>query len=134
MSKPRVFVTRKIAQEALDMIAGVAEVEVWEGELPPPRDVLINKVQDIEGLLSLLTEKVDTGLMEAAPRLRVISNMAVGYDNIDVPAATSRGIVVGNTPGVLTETTADFSFAQNTSVSASASDYQLWQFDLSACY
>lgn len=111
MTKPKVFVTRKIVQEALDMIAGVAEMEIWEGELPPPRDVLINKVQDIEGLLSLLTDTVDTGLMEAAPRLRVISNMAVGYDNIDVPAATSRGIVAGNTPGVLTETTADFAFA-----------------------
>lgn len=111
MSKPRVFVTRKIAQEALDMIAGVAEMEIWEDKLPPPRQVLIKKVQDIEGLLSLLTEKVDRGLMGAAPRLRVISNMAVGYDNIDVPEATSRGIVVGNTPGVLTEATADFTFA-----------------------
>ncbi len=111
MSKPKVFVTRKIAQEALDMIASVAEMEVWEGELPPSRDVLINKVQHIEGLLSLLTEKVDTSLMDAAPRLRVVSNMAVGYENIDVPAATSRGIVIGNTPGVLTETTADLAFA-----------------------
>jgi len=111
MAKPKVFVTRKIAQEALDMIAGVAEMEVWEGELPPPRDVLINKVRDIEGLLSLLTETVDMDLMEAAPRLKVVSNMAVGYENIDVPAATSRGIVVGNPPGVLTETTADFTFA-----------------------
>jgi len=111
MAKPKVFVTRKIAREALDMIADVAEMEVWEGELPPPRDVLINKVKGIEGLLSLLTETVDMDLMEAAPRLKVVSNMAVGYENIDVPAATSRGIVVGNTPGVLTETTADFTFA-----------------------
>lgn len=111
MTKPRVFIARKIAQEALDMIAGVAKMEVWKGELPPPRDVLINKVQDIEGLLSLLTETVDTGLMEAAPRLRVVSNMAVGYENIDVREATRRGIVVGHTPGVLAETTADFTFA-----------------------
>ena len=111
MLKPKVFVARKIAQEALDMIADVAEMEIWEDELPPLCDVLIKKVQDIDGLLSLLTDKVDTGLMEAAPRLRVVSNMAVGYDNIDIPAATSRGIIVGNTPGVLTETTADFSFA-----------------------
>lgn len=111
MSKPRVFVTRKVAREALDMIAVVAEMEVWEDELPPPRHILIKKVQDIEGLLSLLTETVDKELMEAALRLTVISNMAVGYDNIDVPEATSRGIVVGNTPGVLTETTADFTFA-----------------------
>ncbi len=111
MSKPKVFVTRKIAKEALDTIADVAEMEVWEDELPPPPDVLVNKVKDIQGLLSLLTDKVDASLMDAAPRLRVATNMAVGYENIDVPAATSRGIVVTNTPGVLTDTTADFSFA-----------------------
>ena len=111
MSKPKVFVTRKMAQEALDIVADDAEMELWEDELPPPREVLLKKVRDIEGLLSLLTDKVDGELMDAAPNLKVVSNMAVGYDNIDVPAATSRGIVVGNTPGVLTETTADFTFA-----------------------
>jgi len=111
MIKPKIFVARKIAQEALDIIAEAGEMELWEDELPPPGDVLINKVKDIDGLLSLLTDKVDAKLMDAAPRLKVISNMAVGYDNIDVPAATSRGILVGNTPGVLTETTADFAFA-----------------------
>jgi len=111
MARPKVFVARKMAQEALDMIAEVAEMELWQDELPPPRDVLLKKVQDIDGLLSLLTDKVDGELMDAAPRLKVVSNMAVGYDNIDVPAATSRGILVGNTPGVLTETTADFAWA-----------------------
>jgi len=111
MARPKVFVARKMAQEALDMIAEVAEMELWQDELPPPRDVLLKKVQDIDGLLSLLTDKVDAELMDAAPRLKVVSNMAVGYDNIDVPAATSRGILVGNTPGVLTETTADFAWA-----------------------
>ena len=111
MTKPKVFVSRKIAPEALDIISEVGEVELWEDELPPPRDVLLKKVKDIDGLISLLTDKVDAELMDAAPGLRVISNMAVGYDNIDVPAATSRGILVGNTPGVLTETTADFTFA-----------------------
>jgi len=100
-----------MAQEALDIVADDAEMELWEDELPPPREVLLKKVRDIEGLLSLLTDKVDGELMDAAPNLKVVSNMAVGYDNIDVPAATSRGIVVGNTPGVLTETTADFTFA-----------------------
>jgi glyoxylate reductase len=111
MAKPKVFVTRKIDKEALDLIASVAEMEVWEDELPPPRHVFIKKVQDIEGLLTLLTDRVDVGIIEAAPRLRVISNMAVGYDNIDVATATDHGIVVGNTPGELTETTADFTFA-----------------------
>jgi glyoxylate reductase len=111
MPKPRVFVTRKIAQEALDMIAAVADMEVWEGELPPPYEILVQKARDIDGLLSLLNDKIDADLIEAAPRLKVISNLAVGYDNIDVAAATDRGIVVGNTPGVLTETTADLTFA-----------------------
>jgi len=111
MAKPKVFVARKMAQEALDTIADAAEMELWEDELPPPRDVLLKKVQDIDGLLSLLTDKVDAELMDAAPRLKVVSNMAVGFDNIDVPEATKHGIVVGNTPGVLTETTADFAWA-----------------------
>jgi glyoxylate reductase len=111
MSKPKVFITRKIAEDALAMIADIAEMEVWENELPPPHDVLLNKVKDIEGLLPLLSDKVDASLMNAATRLRVVSNMAVGYENIDVSAATSRGIIITNTPGVLTETTADFAFA-----------------------
>lgn len=93
------------------MIAPVTEMEMWPQETPPPYDVLLKKVQDVEGLLALLTDKIDAGLMEAAPKLKVISNLAVGYDNIDIPEATRRGIVVGNTPGVLTETTADFAFA-----------------------
>ena len=111
MAKPKVFVARKMAQEALDMIADATEMELWEDELPPPRDVLLKKVKDIDGLLSLLTDKVDAELMDAAPKLKVVSNMAVGFDNIDVPEATKHGIVVGNTPGVLTETTADFAWA-----------------------
>ena len=111
MAKSKVFVARKMAQEALDMIAEATEMELWEDELPPPRDVLLNKVKDIDGLLSLLTDKVDAELMDAAPRLKIVSNMAVGFDNINVPEATKRGILVGNTPGVLTETTADFAWS-----------------------
>ena len=110
MAKPKVYVTRRMAQEALDKIAQVTEMEVWPEELPPPYDVLLKKVRDVDGLLPLLTDRIDANLMDAAPRLKVISNMAVGYDNIDVPEATKRGIVVGNTPGVLTETTADMAF------------------------
>ena len=111
MAKPKVFVARKMAQEALDMIADATEMELWEDELHPPRDVLQNKVKDIDGLLSILTDKVDAELMDAAPRLKIVSNMAVGFDNINVPEATKRGILVGNTPGVLTETTADFAWS-----------------------
>ncbi|MBI2849859.1 MAG: D-glycerate dehydrogenase [Chloroflexi bacterium] len=111
MAKPKVFVTRRIAQETLNMIASSTDMELWDNELPPPRDVLLNKVQTVEGLLSLLTDKIDAELMNAAPELKIVSNLAVGYDNIDVTEATKRGILVGNTPGVLTETTADFTFA-----------------------
>ncbi len=109
--KPRVFITRMLPQPALDRILSVCETEVWQDELPPPREVLLSKVRHVDGLLSLLTDKIDALLMDNAPRLKVISNCAVGFDNIDVPAATQRGIAVGNTPGVLTETTADFAFA-----------------------
>lgn len=111
MAKPRVFVTRIIAQEALDMIARECDMEVWPGELPPSHDVILEKTRDVDGLLALLTDKIDAPIMVAAPRLKVIINFAVGYDNIDVKAATEHGIVVGNTPGVLTETTADIAFA-----------------------
>ena len=111
MSKPRVYVTRLIPDEGLQAILAACDAEVWEGELPPPRAVLLEKVKGKEGLLSLLTDKIDAELMDAAGGLRVISNYAVGFDNIDVKAATARGIPVGNTPGVLTETTADLAFA-----------------------
>jgi glyoxylate reductase len=93
------------------MIAEVAEMEVWRDELPPPYEVLLEKVKDVDGLLSLLSDRIDITLMDAAPKLKVISNLAVGYDNIDITEATKRGIQVGNTPGVLTETTADIAFA-----------------------
>ena len=109
--KPKVYVTRKVPEEGIVMLQRDCEVEVWEGELPVPRDVLLEKVRDIDGLYCLLTERVDQELLDAAPRLRVVSNMAVGYDNVDVAACTSRGIPVGNTPGVLTGTTADLTFA-----------------------
>ena len=111
MAKPKVYVTRMMAQEALDMIAQVAEMKVWPEELPPPHELLVEEARGVDGLLSLLTDKIDASVMQAAPKLKVISNLAVGYDNIDVAEATKRGIVVGNTPGVLTETTADFAFA-----------------------
>ena len=111
MAKPKVYVTRMIAQEALDMIAQVAEMKMWSEGLPPPHESLLEEARDVDGLLTLLTDKIDASVMQAAPKLKVISNLAVGYDNIDVAEATKRGIVVGNTPGVLTETTADFAFA-----------------------
>src|SRR5690242_7419523 len=86
-------------------------MEVWQDELPPPREVILEKVKTIDGLLCLLTDKIDTEVMNTGANLKVISNYAVGFDNIDIPAATERGIPVGNTPGVLTETTADLAFS-----------------------
>ena len=111
MTRPRVYVTRRVPEPGLDLLREACEVEVWQGELPVPREVLLDKVAEIEGLYCLLTEPIDGELLDAAPRLRVVSNMAVGFNNIDVEACTARGIPVGNTPGVLTETTADCAFA-----------------------
>ena len=112
MSKPKVFVTRVIPDKGLDMLRDFCEVDLWEEELPPSRDELMKHVRGMEGLLTLLTDKVDGEVMDAAGKqLKVISNHAVGFDNIDVQAATARKIPVGNTPDVLTDATADFAFA-----------------------
>ena len=111
MSKPRVFVSREIFPEALRAIEDETDAELWRDEMPPPRDVLLDKVRGVDGLLCLLTDGVDAELMDAAgPQLKVVSQIAVGFDNIDIPEATRRGIAVGNTPDVLTQTTADATF------------------------
>ncbi len=109
--KPKVYVTRLLPKPAMDRVNSYCDAKIWEGDLPPPRDTIIENIASVEGLLCLLTDKIDAPLMDKAPKLKVISNCAVGFDNIDVDAATKRGIAVGNTPGVLTETTADFAFA-----------------------
>ncbi|MBA7485794.1 D-glycerate dehydrogenase [archaeon] len=112
MVKPKVYVTRQLFDEAIEILEEHAEVEVYEGvDDAIPRELLLEKVVDVEGLLSLLTERIDAEVMDAAEGLRVISNYAVGYNNIDVAAATERGIYVTNTPGILTDTTADAAFA-----------------------
>jgi lactate dehydrogenase-like 2-hydroxyacid dehydrogenase len=110
--KPHVLVTRVIPDAGLELVSEACEVDLWEDELPPPRDELLRRVAGKDGLLSLLTDRVDDELLDAAgPQLKVVSNFAVGFDNIDVPALTRRRIPGGNTPGVLTETTADLAFA-----------------------
>ncbi len=110
--KPKVYVTRKIPDEALAAIAAECEVRLWnEEEASVPRDVLYREISEAEGLLCMLTEQVDRELLAVAPKLKIVSNMAVGYNNIDLDAASERGIMVTNTPGVLTETTADLTFA-----------------------
>jgi len=108
MARPRVFVTRLLPEPALERLRAETEAEVWTEDPPIPREVLLEKVREAEGLLTTVTERVDDALLEQAPRLRVVSNLAVGYDNIDVDACTRRGVRVGNTPGVLTRSTAEF--------------------------
>ncbi len=109
MSRPNVYVTRKVPEQALEILRSVASVSVWDREdVPPPRQVIMRELAQAEGVFSLLTDRIDAEVMAAAPRLKVISNFAVGFDNVDIPAATKRGIVVTNTPDVLTETVADF--------------------------
>jgi len=112
MHTPRVFVTRSIPEAGLNMVLEACNADVWPEELPPPRDILIERIRGTEGVLCLVTDTIDAHVMDAAgAQLKVISNYAVGFDNIDIGAATERGILVGNTPGALTETTADFTFA-----------------------
>jgi glyoxylate reductase len=106
-----VFVTRGLVGEALERLGAQHDVDVWEGELPPSRDELRRRVANAEGLLSLLTERVDASLLEAAPKLRVVSNYAVGFDNIDLEACAARGVAVGTTGDVLTDATADLALA-----------------------
>jgi len=108
----KVYVTRLIAEEALAAVRAAAEVTVWpEPDLPPPHEVIVREVAGVDGLLCLLTDRIDAEVIAAGENLQVISNFAVGYDNIDVAAATGRGILVCTTPGVLTETTADLAWA-----------------------
>jgi glyoxylate reductase len=107
----RCFVTRRLPGPALERLAESHEVDVWPERLPPDADELRRRTADAEGLLSMLTDRIDGELLQGAPRLRAVANYAVGYDNIDVAAATARGIAVGNTPDVLTDATADLAFA-----------------------
>ena len=112
MSRPKVFVTRVILDKGFDLIKDLYEIDLWREELPPARGVLLERVRGVDGLLCLLTDRIDGEVMDAAgSQLKVISNHAVGFDNIDIPAATARGIPVGNTPGILTDATADFAFS-----------------------
>ena len=109
---PRVFVTRLIAPEAIDRLRGEHVVlDLWDGDLPQAPETLRTRASDADGLLCLLTDRIDETLLDAAPGIRLISNMAAGTDNVDLATATARGIPVGSTPGVLTESTADFTFA-----------------------
>src|SRR6185436_4944266 len=107
----RVFVTRRLPGTALERLAAEHEVEVWQGALPPPAEELRAKVADADGLLSLITDRIDAELLGGAPRLRAIANYAIGFDNVDLDAVAARAIPVGVTPDVLTNATADLTWA-----------------------
>ena len=109
--KPRVFVTRQIPEEGLRIIREYYEVEVWDRYTPPPREVLLEKAREVDALVTLLTDRIDRELLDNAPRLGIVAQYAVGYDNIDVEYATQKGVYITNTPGVLTDATADLAWA-----------------------
>lgn len=110
MALPNVFITRRLPA-SLESLQQVASIEVWPERQPPTYEVLLDKIREMDGLLCLLTDQIDRSLIEAGPHLKVISQMAVGYDNIDITAATAKQIPVGHTPDVLTDATADFAWA-----------------------
>jgi glyoxylate reductase len=111
VSRPAVFVTRPLPGDALKTLGRRVDLRVWDGELPPPPEEMRDAAAGCHGLLTLLTDRVDAELLKAAPDLVVISNMATGFDNIDVAMASRRRVLVTRTPGVLSETVADFTFA-----------------------
>jgi glyoxylate reductase len=108
--KPKVFITRVIPEVGLKRIKEYCDAEIWNDSLAPPYAVLRQKISHCAGLVALLTDRIDAALLDAAPRLKVVSNYAVGFNNVDVAAATERGIAIGHTPGVLTDATADMAF------------------------
>ncbi|HXF62915.1 MAG TPA: D-glycerate dehydrogenase [Caldilineaceae bacterium] len=109
---PKVVVTRRIPQAGIERVQSACDMRLWDSDEPIPRATLLEWVQGIDGLYCLLTERIDDELLDAAgPNLKVVSTMSVGYDHVDVAACRRRGVAVGNTPGVLTETTADLALA-----------------------
>ena len=126
MTQPHAFVTRQIFPEALELIAREAGLEVWPEEYPPTPDQLRRKIANVQGVLTNLMDRVDASVLDAAPHLKVISQLAVGLDNIDVAEATRRGILVGHTPGVLAQATADLAFALLMACARRTSEAERW--------
>ena len=111
MFKPRVYVTRQIFPDALDLIEQFAELELWPDDEPPSPEQLMEAMSNVDGAIINVMDRIDAPLLDAAPKLRVLSQVAAGLDNIDIPEATKRDIMVGYTPGVLAKSTADLAFA-----------------------
>ncbi|MBM7646086.1 glyoxylate reductase [Scopulibacillus daqui] len=111
MTKPKIYITRKLPDKNLQILKEKANVDMWDDEWEPvPHHILLEKAQQADGMLTMLTERVDKSFFDHAPHLKIVANMAVGYDNIDIQEAKKRGVIVTNTPDVLTETTADLAF------------------------
>lgn len=108
--QPKVYVTRRIPESGINLLQQSCDVEIWDSDDVVPRDVFLEAVADKDGVLCLLTDKVDAETLDVAKNAKIFANMAVGFDNIDVAECTKRGVVASNTPGVLTDTTADFAF------------------------
>ena len=111
MPKPKIYITRKLPERGLQIIRKHFDMEVWPEYAPPPKKTIIEKAKNVDALATLLSDKIDAEVFNAAPKLKIVSQLAVGFDNIDIPEATRRGIYVTNTPEVLTDTTADFAWA-----------------------
>ena len=124
--RPRVFVTRRIFPEAQELLSAVAETEVWPDDLPPSPEYLRSKVEDVDGLMTNIMDRVDADLLASGRRLKVVSQLGVGVDNVDVEEATRRGVLVGNTPGVLAKATADIGFALLMSAARRVSESERW--------
>ena len=138
MPKAKIFITHPLYPEAQNLLQSCCDCEFWSKPERPSHQEFLERLKDKEGLVCLLTERVGEDLLSAAPKLRIVANVAVGYDNVDLPACTKRGVVVTNTPGVLDETTADFAFALLLAVArriveadqyVRAGNWQGWNFD-----
>jgi glyoxylate reductase len=111
MPKPKIYVTRDLPERGLQIIKKHFDTEVWPEYSPPPKKTIIEKAKNVDALATLLSDRIDAEIFNAAPKLKIVSQLAVGFDNLDIPEATKRGIYVTNTPEVLTDTTADFAWA-----------------------
>jgi len=125
MPKPKVYSTHPLFEDARKILDANCDIQYWSEAERPSREEVLRRVRDREGLVCLLTEKINEEFLRAAPKLRVVANVAVGFDNIDVDACTKRGVVATNTPGVLNETTADFAWTLLMAVARRLSEGEL---------
>ncbi len=124
--RPRVFVTRQFFPEALEVLTDAAETEVWPHDDPPTPEQLLGKIEGADGVLSNIMDRIDADVLRAGHRLKVVSQLGVGVDNIEVAEATRRGVLVGNTPGVLAKATADTGFALLMSAARRIGESERW--------